>query len=338
MQLRLDPWATEYNTAYLAEEVSPLGKDNVDIGVETQAWQKIRPQKPAELYEALLFLDGTQRSEARVLLEDERQQLAFGAIGSFAVGAVNCCPRGSRQASYLELAHLNFDSLHRICVLSGGHSLEAFSLASDKLQQLGKLDYRIVSTEKREADAVLRQIQFEMLKAEGLLASRLCDTYREALVISDGPLPRSGYIDNVVGYVKTIHQVPIPQSEMELVRALEQGERSPLYLVSAQDKSQQHFECFLRLRDPRPWLYSLAGMIRLQIFASSQPQDRLETAISMADWLCHILPGFASLQHQDPRAPQQLLPIRALESELRRKMGDARLIRRRITAYLSRFS
>ena len=58
-------------------------------------------------------------------------------------------------------------------------------------------------------------------------------------------------------------------------RGLEQGERSPLYLVRTRDAENSYFEWFLRLRDPRPWLYSLAGMVRLQAYAGPNWSERL---------------------------------------------------------------
>ena len=40
------------------------------------------------------------------------------------------------------------------------------------------------------------------------------------------------------------------------------------------------------------------------------------------------LPRFASQEHKDPRAPQNLYPIAGLERALRRRLGDARLLYR----------
>ena len=336
MKLRLDPWATEYNTAFHAEDIVEDERKNVDATPEYREWQAVSPKAPsATPFEQLLFTDGTRRLEARVLLEDERKQVAFGALGSFGIGVVDCCSKGSRAATFVNLGDLSIKNINRICALSSGHAVPTFVLESKLKHRLGRLEYDIETTEERDADAVVRRIQFAMLKAEGKLASRLISSHPDALIVTDGPLPRMGFVKNMVGYVKTIHQVPITEDQLAVVRGLEEGQRSPLYLVTGSDKSQQYFEWFLRLRDPRPWLYSLAGIVRLQAYASAQPEDRLDEVRTLADWLALTLPRFASHQHQDPRAPQQLLPIRALESELRRHMGDARVVRRRIMSYLS---
>ena len=336
MKLRLDPWATEYNTAFHAEDIVEDERKNVDATPEYREWQAVSPKAPsATPFEQLLFTDGTRRLEARVLLEDERKQVAFGALGSFGIGVVDCCSRGSRAATFVNLGDLSIKNISRICALSSGHVLPAFVLESKLKHRLGRLEYAIETTSERDADAVVRELQNAMLRAEKALASRLTDAHPAALVVADGPLPRSGYLPNIVGYLKTIHQVPITEEQLAVVRGLEEGQRSPLYLVTGSDKTQQYFEWFLRLRDPRPWLYSLAGIVRLQAYASAQPEERLDEVRALADWLALTLPRFASHQHQDPRAPQQLLPIRALEGELRRHMGDARVVRRRIMSYLS---
>ncbi len=336
MKLRLDPWATEYDTAYHAEEVLEDERQNVDATPEYREWRAVTPQPSRDVpFAQLLFTDGTRRLEARVLLEDDRKQVAFGALGSFGVGVVDCCSKGSRAAGFLNLSDLSFQGVTRLCAVGSGHTLPTFSLVSRLRRRLGALEYVVESTDERDADAVVRRIQFAMLETERRLAARLIDAHPGALVVTDGPLPRSGFVRNMVGYVKTIHQVKITEEQLAVVRGLEEKQRSPLYLVTGNDKSQQYFEWFLRLRDPRPWLYSLAGVVRLQAYASTRPEDRLQEVRALADWLALVLPRFASLQHQDPRAPQQLLPTRALETELRRRMGSPQIVRRRIMEHLS---
>jgi uncharacterized protein len=61
-----------------------------------------------------------------------------------------------------------------------------------------------------------------------------------------------------------------------------------------------------------------------------------EEARRLADATAAVLPAFAPSRSRDPRAPQNLLPIGALEAQLRRRLGDARLIRRRIASLLAR--
>jgi len=52
--------------------------------------------------------------------------------------------------------------------------------------------------------------------------------------------------------------------------------------------------------------------------------------ISLVNYAAYELPRFASSPIRDARAPQNLVPIGALEDELKRRMGDPLLIRRAI--------
>lgn len=337
MNLRLDPWAAEYNTAYYAE-VANHEEDQVSLNTALEHpaddWQPVRAASPETTWSDIFFLDGSRRIEARVLLEQDRRQLAFGAMGTYAVGAVSCCAHFSRRATFIEDIRVK-----RICALSSGYdrvndpgALEVTALAPF---QLGHLRYDIIPTEETDADAVVRKLQQEMLTAEKELGVRLAESHDNALIIVDGRRSLVNYNRNLVGYVKTIHDIKINRAQLDVVQKLEQGERSPIYLVNPGRSEQQYFEWFLRLRDPRPWLYSLAGMVRLQAYAGSEPEQYLENTITLANWLSATLPKLASRQHQDPRAPQQLLPVRALEAELRRRMGHPAVLRRRITRFLS---
>lgn len=332
MRLRYDPWMVEYQSALVAE--GPPEVAEVVSDIETAEWRPITPAPQPPLYETLIFIDGSRRTEARVFLEDGRRQVAFGALGSFAIGAVACCARGARQAQFVDLAALGVPQVQRICTLSSGYTLPDFTLASPFAHYLGQLEYRVRPTSETDAEAVVRQLQQEMLASERLLAAQLASSYPKALIITDGQRPSVGALSNVVGYLKTIHALKLAEAQLAVVRRLEAGQRSPLYLLAGGEPSGQRFEWFVRLRDPRPWLYSFAGMVRLQAHAGNAPQARLAEVVRLADWLTATLPRYATLQHQDPRAPQQLLPIRALEPELRRRMGDVQLIRRRIMSYL----
>jgi uncharacterized protein len=324
MKLRLDPWAAEYNTAFFADEARYNNPEKLEPFIETETWERIAPTQTFLTWDKLLFIDGTRRIEARVLLEDEREQVAFGAMGSCAIGVVDCCPEHSRQAEIYDT------HVRRICALSSGHSLPDFDVLP-RGSQLGQLQYAVRPTSKRDAEAVVEELQNFMLQEERHLASRLSQQHPESLIICDGQRPIGALEENVIGYLKTIHDSRISREQLAVVRGLEQGERSPVYKVNTKEGTF-YYEWFLRLRDPRPWLYSLAGMVRIQAFA-----EDLDYILDLANWTCLNLPIFASRQHQDPRAPQQLLPTRALEHELKRRMGDPQLIRRRITEYLSQF-
>jgi hypothetical protein len=327
MPLRLDPWTTDYSAAYSAQEVAPLAAESVVLDVEVPQWRPLAPKEVALGYDELLFVDGGRRLEARLFFEEPGVN-AFGALGSFGVGVASCCPHGSRPARLLEL-HVN-----RYGAMGAGRDLPALTLAPFE-GQLGELRYALEPVSEREPEKIERRLQLAMLEAERRLIARLSDEHPAALVVCDGPRPRIGEAQHVIGYVKTTSEMRLGAPELEVIRALAEGERTPLYLVKEAAEEMQRFEWCLRLRDPRPWLFSLAGVVRLQAHAGRQPETRLPAVQRLADALCSVLPRFASRQHQDPRAPQQLLPVRAIESELHRRMGRSDLIRRRLARHLA---
>ena len=78
-----------------------------------------------------------------------------------------------------------------------------------------------------------------------------------------------------------------------------------------------------------PW-HDHAGVLRCEVRASLG----LAAAGSMADRVSALLPAFAG-RGSDPRTPQNLVPVAGLETWLRHRMGDARLIRRALLTWLS---
>jgi hypothetical protein len=70
--------------------------------------------------------------------------------------------------------------------------------------------------------------------------------------------------------------------------------------------------------------HPLAGIVRIEVGAAVG----LEKARHLASLSAQLLPRFASSSVRDPRAPQNLLPVGALEQEMRRRLGDPILLRR----------
>ena len=70
--------------------------------------------------------------------------------------------------------------------------------------------------------------------------------------------------------------------------------------------------------------HSWTGVVRCE----ASGQLPLDDVRMIADRTAAVLPLVASEAHLDPRAPQNLVPIAALEHELRHRMGDARLVYR----------
>jgi hypothetical protein len=93
------------------------------------------------------------------------------------------------------------------------------------------------------------------------------------------------------------------------------GERSSLFTVS------QRHSCYFRLVDGGPDRHPWFGMVRLEAPGDLGRED----ARRLIQQACGALPRYAGVAHCDPRAPQNLQPIAALEKELRRRCGDRAL-------------
>jgi len=70
----------------------------------------------------------------------------------------------------------------------------------------------------------------------------------------------------------------------------------------------------------------MSGIVRLE-FAGSLALDDVRT---MADGFAISIPRYAGIPYIDPRAPQNLQPIGALEQHLRHLLGDKLLAERTV--------
>jgi hypothetical protein len=109
---------------------------------------------------------------------------------------------------------------------------------------------------------------------------------------------------------------------------LQPGERTPIFKLGEQ--RLERYSWYLRLSQPRPIDGTMAAMVRLEVAATGG----LEKAQELAELAGAVLPRFASQPGRDPRAPQNVYPIGALETSLRHRLGDAALIRRNFEARL----
>lgn len=343
-RLRLEPWGVGHGGSWQdtgqAQDVDETGGDTLDreaveVEVPLGDWRGLRPTAPAPITR-VLFLDGVRRIEARGLLDDANSQ-TFAALGSCAVGAVECrLDSGTVARAAVE------PIVERWCAIATDRLAEPDLEVRSRVGTQA-LVYRTVAAKGDDQQAPVDELQRLMREAESRLATRLRRTLEQdaaadaaaggALLVCDGPRPFLGADERVVGYLKSVQQQRLPTAAFAAVRALEEGERSPIYVVGSGPNAR--FEWYLRLRDPRPWLHSLAGAVRLQAHAGEEPSALLAAARQVADWSALHLPRFATRAHQDARAPQQLLPVRALEENLRRRLGNAALLRRRIEVALA---
>jgi hypothetical protein len=312
---RLDPFAADYDAAIqLTEADEPSA--SVDVGVERADWAPVRPPASAGP-DRVFFVDGVRRVEHRLLVESDEGSL-FGLLGSFGVGAT-CLSRRSARVSH--------ERVGRLCVVGGGVLVPGVSAPVPGGRSTLEFEARLVPENTQVAP--LDGLQTAMREGEARLAESL--SAEAEMVVLDGPLTFLGSTTApIVGLVKRLMRAYLAAPEAGLLRRLQVGERTPLFLI--QDARAPKYSWYQRLAHGRKVQAALTGVVRLEV-SGALP---LAQARGLADAACRLLPRLASDAAHDPRAPSNLVPIGGLEQRLRRLLGDPLLIRRAIEAWLHR--
>lgn len=296
----VEGWSQSYGSSYLI----PDGDEPVS-DVELVEDATLSPYRGVDDpgLKSLAFIDGVRRGEAS-LYQIVDGRFVRGIAGAHACGAV-VAEAGERlrfgDVVVARLVIWGSRVSSPLPPVAGGWQWQALSVAGDDPQ------------------APLADLQLRMRNAEGRFAETLAD--RGILVIADGPLNFALRRDRpIVGYVKRHQRAYLPHEEHARVAGLRAGERSTLFRIGA-----ERFSCYVRLTEEMfggPW----AGIVRLE-FATSAGLDATRP---LADLLTFRLPRYAGLLHRDPRAPQNLQPIGALETHLRRHLGSEALAERAV--------
>ena len=312
--LRADPWDPDFGMGFQpAAEEATAGR--ADPFVEMEDWSAPLSPAPEPDQAPLWFVDGVRRVDLRLLAEDGDRRVP-GLFGSYAVGAV----RSEGRATFED---------HRVCravVLGGGVVPERLTVRAGA----DVLEFDPATEARADPDAPLLRLQELMREAENALAARLA-LDGAPLVVVDGPL-RLGEDSSgaVVGVIKRFVRRYLEPACEALLQRLGRGQRTPVFALQDQDGATRGFSWYARLRDVSPPWHDQAGIVRCEARATLG----LKTAIGLADRLTAALPGYAG-RPADPRTPQNLAPIAALESWLRHRMGDRAMVRRSLLAFLS---
>jgi len=291
----VEDWAVAYGSPYLVRNEDPgavpamLIEDGDDFRIHAA---------PAPSYPRLAFVDGVRRGESSLYQQNGLTgAIARGVTGSHACGVV--VTEGSGPAGFDEVR------IHRLLIWGSG-------LTGHLPRVQGGWSWQSCSIADTAPDAPLRELQTRMRQEEGRLAEDVGT--RDYLVILDGPLNfvRSRDLP-LVGYVKTHHRALLELHHHRLIPQLRAGERSSIFVLGA-----DRYSCYLRLAlggdAAGPW----SGIVRLEI-----PQSAgLSAAKEVADTVAASILRFAGVAYRDPRAPQNLQPIGALETHLRHLLGD----------------
>jgi hypothetical protein len=306
MKLRVDPWDPEYGGSIeLEPDLGP--PPGLDLDCETPgAWSPVPPRVTAPV--CCAFIDGVRRIDARLFAEEE-DGAAPALAGSWAVGAAwSTAPPGISDVQ-----------VGRELVLGGGMNAGALEV------QIGG---RIVVFEPRSVAGLtpldpIQGLQNAMRAAEASLAQRIIAAGEAELVVSDGPLTyfASG---PAIGLIKRQARSYLDAERARVLGQLDVGERTPIFKFGEQ--RLERYSWYARLASRRAIDGAMAGLVRLEVSAF----DGLDSAKDLAELTCSTLPRFAPTPGRDPRAPQNLYPVGALESTLRHRLGDPALIRQGI--------
>jgi hypothetical protein len=295
-QLYVEGWAPEYGNPVETDE-AVVDRDAVDDSIEVAGrWDPIPGVDDG--VPRVAFVDGVRRVDARLTI-DEPDGPVPGICGSFGVGAVRwdrSVPRSDIIAARIE----------RLAVFGHGKGMP-FPVAGPQLA------YRTASVADEDPRALIQHFHGEMRKAEARLSEELAQ--EGEFVVADGPINDLSATEKV-GYIKT-HRAPyLSPARSPIIGRLRRAERTPLFLIGA-GGAYPRYSWYFRLAE-LPGGHSWTGVVRGEVSSHLT----LDDARRIADRTTGLLPLVASEAHVDPRAPQNLVPIAALERELRRRLGD----------------
>lgn len=310
--LKADPWRPDHSAGAEADLDGDLANAVVDPAVETADWS--RPLLPAAgPCPPATFVDGVMRTELRVMATDGTKQ-AWGLLGSCAAGAVRC----DGKAQYVE----EDEPIGRALVIGG--RIDAPPLLLDVAGS--SMIYEPYPVADDSPHGLRIRLQRLMLEAEQRLAARLAG---DALVFADGPLHLDGHPGGiVVGVVKRMVKHYLDPPHAALLPRLRPGERTPLFALG--NNVLDRYAWYVRLVPKRETWHDLAGLVRCEV----RTTVGLEEARRVADDVACHLPQFAGRPGVDPRAPQNLTPVGALEARLKHRLGSAILITRALQTHL----
>ena len=314
--VRIDPWAVEYGSETPTDFQADEDAVDLELSVEVDAahWAPIRPAASVNVPE-LAIVDGVRRMEARLVVAKDGRSL-HGALGAFGVGVVHC---REGRASFGE------EVRGRLLIFGSGHVLPAPVTVSPGLV------YHPLSVADDDPDAPLRGLHHQMRVAEEQLARRLAEDER-VLVVSDGPLSIGDNTPGrVVGFVKRLFKLYLGPEHLPVLRALPCGARTPVFLIRSAGRFAR-YSWFIRIAERLRVESDMTGLVRLEVAEGLG----VEEAIRLADLTTVTIPRFVPSRSRDPRSPQNLVPIGALETHLRRSLGDTRLIHRRLASLIAR--
>ena len=294
MRFSVETWAPEYGSPMDAEMEESTVMVDVEVELPADSWRPLEVDT-APLGE-VVFVDGVRRIDANVWIDEGNEPPTYGVCATYAAGAVLC--NGSADIVEATVERSLFTAARSAESIDTRHGT-----------------YGVVSTVGSSPEDLWIGIQKRMGILEGRVSAGLGGS---GLIVVDGPLSHHQQVDGAVGYVKSQHVHHLPPDVRGILREIPVGRRTPVFMVGG---ARQVFSWYLRLSALGG---VMSGVVRCEIEATGTAAD----AVRVADRVTVTLPRFASQEHKDPRAPQNLYPIGGLERELRRRLGDPLLMYR----------
>jgi hypothetical protein len=305
MTVFFEDWSVSYGSPYLIQP-DELSDEPAELIEDGKSLHFHAGRDFGEALPPLAFVDGVRRGEASLYRHDPATgDIVHGVAGAHARGAVLREGDGPLQFHDTRVTRLAIWGAGQKPLLPPTE--HGFSWESDSIADASPKD-------------LLARLQERMRSAEATLAEALGKA--GYLTVIDGPLPYGRVIDApILGYIKTHHKALLQPRDHRRVPDLSPGERTSLFV-----RKKHCYSAYLRLAARGPFSGPWAGIVRLEIPIGVG----LDVAAREADRAACFLPRFAGVAHKDPRAPQNLQPIGALENHLRHLLGDRRLAGRAV--------
>ena len=325
MRFAVDGWDPGYGSSFEVDEELTDTTADVEVAVEVPRadWRPLGPTAPVTVPSRVLFVDGVRRIEARAWIDDPPDPATGsgggragtateGICASYAAGVV-CCYRhpgapaglgtqtGPVHRGLARPEHSNLGG--RVRSVQGGAGRAA---AAGRGAVARRCRRRLAELEL----GVARQARANPVEGGDV---------EDDLLVIDGPLHGRTGLPRAVGYIKSHHSAYLPRELHAMVGRLQAGQRTPVFHIG---NGWDRHSWYLRLPGSpgAPW----AGVVRVEC----SPDLTTDRVVALANLTQAVLPRYASAAYKDTRAPQNLYPIAGLERELRRRLGDPRLLYR----------
>jgi hypothetical protein len=308
MRWRVESWDPGYGASTDEDPLRSKIEPELDLEHVPAGWRPLDPVPTTPVWESVLFVDGVRRIDAIGWAGEAvgpEGTPAMGLFASYAAGAVSCRP-GLAELVDVEVCRALFSGDPRTADLvttAGTYAGVAVRMKADP----------------PPAQQLSQAIQDEMRTAEREVSQRVRAGHAATeLLVVDGPLNSSVRLPRTLGYAKTHGTYYLPVELNRMVGTLAPGQRTPVFGIG------DRFSWYLKL--PGGAGASWAGVVRVECWADIPVEDAIELAAGSQV----SLGRYASCEYKDARAPQNLYPIAGLERELRRRLGDQRLLHRAI--------